>query len=123
MNDNNAFVQLASQVVCRDPQIFLAYDAPQGLQLMRMESLGGAVAWIDLDTMGHVGLALMAKLRERFPKVPIIAISSASGRTVFLADYRSAGMVNWRYHLGTLYVSHPPGTLPCRHIPRTGFEQ
>lgn len=77
MNDDLTFPELANQVLHCDSQIFLAYDAQQAVQLV--EHLGGAVTVVDLDSKGRDGLLLMQKLRERFPDLPVIAISSVLG--------------------------------------------
>jgi CheY-like chemotaxis protein len=78
--DNDvSFLELASKILNRDRQVFLAIDAQQAFQLA--EHLGFSVALIDLDLKGKDGLSLIQHLRESFPDLPIIAISSVlSGR-------------------------------------------
>jgi CheY-like chemotaxis protein len=73
------FLELANEILNCDRQIFLAYDAQQALQLM--QHLGGAVALVDLDLQGNDGLWLLQRLREMFPDLPVVAISSVLGVT------------------------------------------
>ena len=89
--DNDvSFLELASKILNRDRQVFLAFDAQQAFQLA--EHLGFSVALIDLDLKGKNGLSLIQKLRESFPDLPIIAISSVlSGRE--LEDAMELGVV------------------------------
>jgi DNA-binding NarL/FixJ family response regulator len=77
MHDATTFLELADEILSRDERIFLAYDARQAFQLMR--HLGGAVAVIDLDSKAKDGLSLMRRLREGFPDLPVIVISSVLG--------------------------------------------
>jgi DNA-binding NarL/FixJ family response regulator len=77
MDNAKTFLELANEILHFDRQIFLAYDARQAFELMR--HLGGTVALVDLDLKGNDGLRLMQQLRERFPNVPVIAISSVMG--------------------------------------------
>jgi len=77
MDNATTFLELANEIVNFDRQIFLAYDLQQAFELM--QNLGGAVALVDLDLKGNEGLRLMRKLRERFPNLPVIAISSVMG--------------------------------------------
>jgi DNA-binding NarL/FixJ family response regulator len=77
MDNATTFLELANEIVTLDRQIFLAYDARQAFELM--QHLGGAVALVDLDLKGNEGLRLMRKLRDRFPNLPVIAISSVMG--------------------------------------------
>jgi len=77
MDDAATFQELAEEILNRDRKIFLAYDAPQAFQLM--QHLGGAAAVVDLDLKGKDGLRLMQTLRDTFPDLPVIAISSVLG--------------------------------------------
>jgi CheY-like chemotaxis protein len=61
----------------RDRQVFLAFDGNQAFQLA--QHLGFSVALVDLDLKGKEGLRLITKLREHFPDLAIIAISSVLG--------------------------------------------
>jgi CheY-like chemotaxis protein len=69
-----AFLDLASRILNRDRQVFLASDAQKAFQLVNR--LGFSVALVDLDFKGNDGLSLIQGLRESFPDLPIIAISS-----------------------------------------------
>lgn len=77
MDDPTTLLELATEILNGDRQIFLAYDAPQAFQLMR--HLGGTVALVDLDLKGREGLSFLRKLRQGFPDLPVIAISSVLG--------------------------------------------
>ena len=77
MEDATTFLELAAVVLSGDRRIFLAYDAPQAFELTR--HLGTAITLVDLDVTGNDGLGLIQKLRESFPEIPIVAISSLLG--------------------------------------------
>jgi CheY-like chemotaxis protein len=76
-----AVLELASNILNRDRQVFLAMHPHQAFQLAK--HLGFSVALVDLDLKGEDGLMLIQQLRESFPDLPIIAISSVlSGQQV-----------------------------------------
>ena len=77
MDNVTTFLEEANKILTSDPQTFLAYDARQAFQLM--QHLGGAVALVDLDLKGNDGLALVRRLRESFPNLTVVAISSVLG--------------------------------------------
>jgi DNA-binding NarL/FixJ family response regulator len=77
MDNATTFLEVANEIVNFDRRIFLAYDARQAFELM--QHLGGAVALVDLDVKGNDGLELIRQLREQFPNLPVIAISSVMG--------------------------------------------
>ena len=54
-------------------RVFLAADAKQAFKLA--ENLGFSVALVDLDLRGQNGFELIRNMRERFPDLPVIAIS------------------------------------------------
>ena len=69
-----SFLEHAREILNRDRQVLLAFDAKQAFLLA--ERLGFSVALIDLDLNGKDGLSLIQQLREKFPQLSIIAISS-----------------------------------------------
>jgi CheY-like chemotaxis protein len=90
VDDDLSFLELASKILNRDRQVFLASDPQQAFQLA--EHLGFSVALVDLDLKGKDGLSLIQQLTETFPDLPIIAISSVlSGRE--LEDAKELGAV------------------------------
>jgi CheY-like chemotaxis protein len=93
-----SFLELASQILNRDRQVFLAFDARQAFQLAN--HLGFSVALVDLDFKGKDGLSLIQKLRESFPELPIIAISSVL----------SPNETDQAKQLGAVEVLHKPIT-------------
>ncbi len=70
-------LELASRILNRDRKVFLAIDAKQAFQLA--EYLGFSVALVDLDLRGKEGLLLIQRLREHFPEMAVIAVSSRMG--------------------------------------------
>ena len=74
VDDDISFLELASKILNRDRQVFLAFDAQQAFQLAK--HLGFSVALVDLDLKGKDGLSLIESLRKNFPDLPVIAISS-----------------------------------------------
>jgi two-component system response regulator PilR (NtrC family) len=98
VDDDVSFLELASKILNRDRQVFLAFDAKQAFQLA--EHLGFSVALVDLDLKGKDGLSLIQRLRENFPDLAIIAISSVlSGHELERAR-----------ELGVIEVLHKPIT-------------
>ena len=79
VDDDIAFLELASRILNSDRKVFLAFDSKQAMQLV--QHLGFSVALVDLDLKGHEGLALIQRLRETFPQLPVIAVSSALAAT------------------------------------------
>jgi DNA-binding response OmpR family regulator len=69
------FLDLASQILNRDRQVFLAFDAQQAFLLAK--HLGFLVALVDLDLKGKDGLLLIQQLRDAFRDLPVIAVSAA----------------------------------------------
>lgn len=90
IDDDVSVLEEAGKVLNRDRQVFLAINAKQGFMLA--ESLGFSVVLVDLDLRGEDGLALIERLHEAFPELPIIAISAALGEDV-REGARAAGAV------------------------------
>jgi DNA-binding NtrC family response regulator len=81
VDDDLSILELASKILNRDRQVMLASNSKQAFELA--EHLGFSVALVDLDLKGKDGLSLIQELRESFPDLPVIAISSVlSGREV-----------------------------------------
>ena len=98
VDDDLSFLELASKILNRDRQVFLAFDARQAFQLAK--HLGFSVVLVDLDLKGKDGLLLIQRLREHFPELPIIAISGVlSEQTLEQAK-----------ELGVVEVLHKPIT-------------
>jgi|SRR5579871_5832378 len=74
VDDDLSFLDLASKILNRDRQVFLAVDAQQAFQLA--QRLGFSVALVNLDLSGKDGLSLIQGLRASFPDLSIIAVSS-----------------------------------------------
>jgi two-component system sensor histidine kinase/response regulator len=90
VDDDLSLLELASKILNRDRQVFLATDAKQAFELATR--LGFSVVLIDLDLKGKAGLLLIQQLRESFPDLAIIAISGTlSGHELEAA--RSLGIV------------------------------
>ena len=91
VDDDFSLLELASNILNRDRQVFLATDAKQAFELAKR--LGFSVVLIDLDLKGKAGLLLIQQLRESFPDLAIIAISGTlSGHELETA--RSLGIVD-----------------------------
>ena len=74
VDDDFSFLELASKILNRERQVFLATDAKQAFELAT--HLGLSVVLVDLDLKGKAGLSLIQEMREAFPDLAIIAISS-----------------------------------------------
>jgi|SRR5579862_5080794 len=75
VDDDPSFLENAQEILNRDRRVFLAENAKQAFKLA--EDLGFSVALVDLDLRGQNGFELIQEMRERFPDLPIIAISGA----------------------------------------------
>jgi DNA-binding response OmpR family regulator len=72
------FLEKAREILNRDRQVFLATDAKRAFKLAA--DLGFSVALVDLDLGRENGLELIRQMRECFPDLPVIAISSGLTR-------------------------------------------
>lgn len=104
--DNDvAFLELASKILNRDRQVFLASDAQHAFELA--QRLGFSVALVDLDLKGRDGLSLIQRLRENFPDLPIVAISSVLEERKLEEDAMQLGVVE---------VLHKPITADWKRV-------
>src|SRR5712691_13505529 len=90
VDDDEAFLEQAEEILNRNRQVFLASDADRAFELAR--ELGFPVALVDLDLPGEDGFALIRKLHDAVPELSIIAISSAL-HSLTLEDARKLGAV------------------------------
>jgi CheY-like chemotaxis protein len=74
VDDDPSFLEQARAILNRERHVFLASNAIQAFKLA--QSLGFSVALVDLDLPGD-GFALIRKMHEAVPDLPIVAISSA----------------------------------------------
>ena len=81
--------------------VFFAGDARQALALMHQLGSAVSLAMIDLDLPGIDGFALITRMRESFPNVPVIAISGV---------IRSAALESARAFGATEVLSKPIST-------------
>ena len=86
-----SFLELASKILNRDRQVFLAFNPQQAFQLAK--NLGFSVALVDLDLKGKNGLSLIQSLRENFPELPVIAVSSMLSDSM-VEDAKELGVVD-----------------------------
>jgi DNA-binding response OmpR family regulator len=94
VDDDLAFLEKAREILNRDRQVFLASDAKHAFRLA--EDLGFSVVLVDLDLRGENGFELIREMRDRFPDLPVIAISG-----VFPTDVLEGAKV-----LGAIEVLH-----------------
>ena len=66
-----------------DTLVVEATDGPQAMQLLCQEADIGLVI-VDLDQPDRNGLSALRELRDRYPEVPVVAISSAQDRDSIL---------------------------------------
>jgi CheY-like chemotaxis protein len=75
VDDDPTFLETAQDELELGRGIFLAATAEQAKSLMQSIGTGFSVALIDLDLPGQDGFSLIREMRQRFPEIPIIAIS------------------------------------------------
>jgi len=90
VDDDEAFLDQAQEILNRTRQVFLVSNADRALELA--VELGFSVALVDLDLPGEDGFALIRKLRDTVPELSIIAVSSAL-HSLSLEDARKLGAV------------------------------
>jgi two-component system phosphate regulon sensor histidine kinase PhoR len=90
VDDDEAFLEQAQEILNRNRQVFLASDADRAFELVR--ELGFSVVLVDLDLPGEDGFALIRKLRDTVPELSIIVVNSAL-HSLTLEDARKLGAV------------------------------
>jgi DNA-binding response OmpR family regulator len=90
VDDDEAFLEQAQEILNRNRQVFLASDADRAFELAR--ELGFSVALVDLDLPGEDGFELIRKLRDTVPELSIIVVNSAL-HSLTLEDARKLGAV------------------------------
>jgi DNA-binding response OmpR family regulator len=90
VDDDEAFLEQAQEILNRNRQVFLASDADRAFELAR--ELSFSVALVDLDLPGEDGFELIRKLRDTVPELSIIVVNSAL-HNLTLEDARKLGAV------------------------------
>jgi CheY-like chemotaxis protein len=73
VDDDPAFLERARKILNHQRQVFLASSSKKAFTLA--QDLGFSVVLVDLDLRGDDGLALIRRIHENLPGLPIIAIS------------------------------------------------
>lgn len=73
VDDDPGFLETAQKLLNRERQVFLASSSAKAFTLA--QDIGFSVVLVDLDLRGDDGLALIRRIREKIPGLPIIAIS------------------------------------------------
>ena len=73
VDDDPSFLHKAQEILNRTRQVFLASTSKQAYALA--QDLGFSVVLVDLDLKRDDGIALIRKIRENVPGLPIIAIA------------------------------------------------
>jgi CheY-like chemotaxis protein len=83
VDDDPAFLDQAKEKLTpiSDGGVFFASDAKQAMKLMAR--LGSSISLIlmDLDLPGVNGFDLTERIRQRYPKVPVVAVSAVYQKT------------------------------------------
>ena len=72
VDDDQMFLEKAQRILNHERQVFLASTSEKAFTLA--QDLGFSVVLVDLDLRGD-GLALIRRIRQNIPGLPIIAIS------------------------------------------------
>lgn len=80
VDDDPEFLQRAGAILNHERRVFLATNSKQAFELAK--NLGFSVVLIDLDLQQEDGLVLIREIHERFPGLPVIAISTSSRKVV-----------------------------------------
>jgi CheY-like chemotaxis protein len=73
VDDDPVFLEKAGSLLDDERRVFFAANAKQAFTLA--QDLGFSVVLVDLDMPGEDGFELIRRMRQRFPELPIIAIS------------------------------------------------
>lgn len=73
VDDDQMFLEKAQKILNRERQVFLASSSEKAFTLA--QDLGFSVVLVDLDLRGDDGLALIRRIRQSIPGLPIIATS------------------------------------------------
>ena len=92
VDDDPAVLEMAREILNRKRQVFFASNAQQVFKLA--QDIGFSVVLVDLDLGGEDGLGLILEISNRFPGLPVIAIS-ASPREAVLELAREFGAVEF----------------------------
>lgn len=104
VDDDPTFLEKARQLLNRTRQVFLASTSKQAFTLA--QDLGFSVVLVDLGLKGEDGIALIRKIRENVPGLPIIAI----------AENLQQGAVELAKELGVTEVLTKPITPEWRPV-------
>lgn len=80
VDDDPAFLEKAREILNRERQVFLASTSQQAFKLAK--DLGFSVVLVDLNLGHEDGLALIREIKNRFPGLPVIAISESHRKAV-----------------------------------------
>lgn len=80
VDDDPTFLEKAREVLNRERQVFLASTSQQAFMLA--QDLGFSVVLVDLDLDQEDGLVLIREIKNRFPGLPVIAISESHRQVV-----------------------------------------
>jgi len=80
VDDDPKFLERAREVLNRERQVFFASNSRQALTLAK--DLGFSVVLVDLDLGHDDGLVLIRQMNERFPGLPIIAVSETPAKAI-----------------------------------------
>jgi len=73
VDDDPMFLEKAQRILNRDRRVFLATTSKRAYALA--QDLGFSVVLVDLDLHGDDGVALIRKIQENVPGLPVIAIA------------------------------------------------
>ena len=73
VDDDQMFLEKAQKILNRERQVFLASTSEKAFTLA--QDLGFSVVLVDLDLRGDDGLALIRRIHQNIPGLPIIATS------------------------------------------------
>jgi len=80
VDDDPTFLERAREILNRTRQVLFASNSQQAMKLA--QDLGFSVMLVDLDLGEEDGLVLIRQVNQKFPGLPIIAITEAPKKII-----------------------------------------
>ena len=104
VDDDPTFLERAREILNRTRQVLFASNSQQAMKLT--QDLGFSVMLVDLDLGEEDGLVLIRQVNQKFPGLPIIAITEAPKKII----------VELAKEFGAVEILHKPITTAWKPV-------
>jgi len=84
VDDDPSFLEYANAALGAHTRVCFASDAPHAIGLLDYLGSQVGVALVDLDLPGTSGFDLIHEIRQKYPELPIVAISGVFSEAALL---------------------------------------